>query len=151
MNEIKDRHGRLIGPNEDLNGMDFDSANLQGADLSGKIMEGADFSDANLTNSNLEGCDLYWAICFRTNLTNANLKRAYFCGADLKFANFAGADLRGANFGCDNLGGSTQLQGANLQDCLIDEAIFKLATYDSETKFPKNFDPIAQEMVFVEM
>ena len=148
MNEIRDRHGNLIGSCDDLNGMDFDSANLQGTDLSGRIMEGANFSDANMINSNLEGCDLYWAIFFRTKLVNANLKQACLCGADLKFANLLGADLRNANFGSDNVGGSTQLQGTNLQDCLVDGAIFNQATYDAETKFPKDFDPIAHGMLF---
>ena len=61
-----------------------------------------------------------------------------------------GADLRSANFGLDNMNGSTQMQGANLQDCLVDGAIFKSALYDSKTKFPSGFDPIAHGMLFVE-
>lgn len=150
MTEIKDRHGYVVQPNDDLNGFDFDSSCLDGANLSGRQMEGANFSDASMINSNLEGSDLYWAVFFRANLANINLKQARLCGANLQEANLTGADLREADFGRDNLDGSTDLQGANLTSCLIDGANFVGAIYSKETIFPVGFDPTCNEMVLHE-
>ena len=146
MTEIKDRHGYVVRPNDDLNGFDFDSSCLDGTNLSGRQMEGANFSDASMINSNLEGSDLYWAVFFRANLANANLKQARLCGANLKDANLTGADLREADFGRDNLDGFTDLQGANLTGCLVDGTNFSGSIYSRETIFPEGFDPISNGM-----
>jgi len=48
--------------------------------------------------------------------------------------------LRNANFGRDNLGGSTQLQGANLTGADVLGANFDGAEYDERTQFPRSFD-----------
>jgi len=149
MTEIKDRHGYVVQPDDDLNGFDFDSSHLDDVNLSGRQMEGAIFSEASMMNSNLEGCDLYWAVFYRTNLANANLKRACLRGTDMKEANLTGTDLREADFGRDNLDGSTQLQGANFSGCLIDGTIFVGAIYDRNTIFPADFDPVYNGMILV--
>jgi hypothetical protein len=62
--------------------------------------------------------------------------------------NFHGANLRSANFGRDNLGGCTQLQGANLQETETRGASFDGAEYDNRTKFPKTLNPQTAGMVF---
>ena len=60
--------------------------------------------------------------------------------------NFQGANLMKANFGRDNLGGSTQRQGANLSQAQTLGAIFDGAEYDSRTVFPELFDPKKEGM-----
>ena len=140
MYKLHDRNGNLISLTDDLNGVDFDSVDLSHADFNGKILEGAIFSDANLSYANLQGCDLYWANFYRASLIGADLRNTCLCGANLTLADLSGADLRHANLGIDNLGGSTQLQGADLTNCVVDGASFKGAEYDSSTKFPLGFN-----------
>lgn len=81
-----------------------------------------------------------------SNLSYADLEEAQFCGADLKEVNFQGANLMKANFGRDNLGGATQLQGANLSRAQTRGAIFEGAEYDTRTVFPGLFDPKEEGM-----
>jgi uncharacterized protein YjbI with pentapeptide repeats len=146
MQTIRDRNGNDISLDGDLNGVDFDSTNLSGIDLSDKVMEGAMFADADLSRANLESSDLYWAVFFRAKLYDVNLRCARLCGADFALSDLSRADLRGANLGLDNLGGATQLQGANLSTSLVDGTDFTGAKYDSETRFPADFDPLARGM-----
>jgi Pentapeptide repeats (8 copies) len=49
--------------------------------------------------------------------------------------------------GRDNLGGSTQLQGADLTGAIWNGAILKGAEFDNNTKFPNGFFPFSHGMV----
>jgi len=147
--EVKNSKGEVIFTYPNGEDKDFDGADLRGVNLSGGILDGADFSDANLEGCSLQDADCYWATFFRVRLREANLRGGVFCGADLKLADLTGADLRGANFGQDNVDGSTQLQGAILTDALTENAKFTGAEYDSDTRFPKGFDPSKHAMRLV--
>jgi uncharacterized protein YjbI with pentapeptide repeats len=73
--------------------------------------------------------------------------KAQLQGADLKEANLTDANLRYANLGRDNVGGSTQLQGARLEGANLEGTILEGAEYDTNTVFPKRFDPKKRKMV----
>lgn len=150
MIEIRNQDGVVIYVYPDGEGMDFDNSDLHGLNLANAALEGAVFSDANLSGVNLENSDLYWAIFFRANLSEANLKGAVLRGCDMKLAKLTKADLRGADLSQDNLGGSTQLQGADLSGCLIAGAKFELAAFDTKTILPEGMDPQAHGMIFVD-
>lgn len=132
---------------------DFRKVNFDDLDLSGAVLERANLEDVvwcgtKLKHANLKGADFYWAILFTSDLSYADLEEAQFRGADLKEVNFQGANLRKVNFGRDNLGGSTQLQGANLDQADTTDANFVGAEYDDRTLFPSFFDPNKHGMVF---
>ncbi len=132
---------------EEVNpGLGLDCVDLSGRDLSSANLAGAVLMDTKLRSSILRGADLYWAILFRADLTGADLRECLLCGADLKETTFVGADLRDANLGKDNLGGSTQLQGANLRDAKLRGTILTDAEYDDATVFPDGFNPRASGM-----
>jgi uncharacterized protein YjbI with pentapeptide repeats len=120
----------------DLDSADLRGANLERADLFGKVMY-----DANLEGANLKRAILYGAGLFGANLKNSNLEEACLRGADLKEVNFEGANLRNADFSADNTGHSTSLQAANLSTANLEGACFVGASYDERTVFPSDFDP----------
>ena len=76
-----------------------------------------DLESADLGQANLEKFDLLKAVMSNAKLVNANLK-----GADLSKANLRGADLSMAD---------------------LSEAILTGTRYDSRTKWPEGFDPVA--------
>jgi uncharacterized protein YjbI with pentapeptide repeats len=118
-----------------------DDANLQNQDFAEAVLEGVCCMYARFDGSSFFGADLYWAMARGASFRNCDLRFAVFRGADLKDAVFDGAQLIGTNFSCDNLGGSTQLQGADLSGATIQECHFRGAEYDSLTRFPPGFDP----------
>jgi len=150
MIEIRNQRGAVIYVYSHGHGTDFDGADLSGLDLTGAVLEGAVFSDARLSGTNLEKADLYWANFFHADLTGANLRHAILRGCDMKCALLANADLRGADLGPDNVGGSTQLQGADLSGCLIEGTRFQNAAYDRTTILPAGLDPERHGMIFIE-
>ncbi len=119
-------------------------ANLQGANLYRANFEGTSLYGANLYRANLEEANFYDARLFGANLGRANLAGANLVAAYLSNANFVGANLVRANLFKANL------QGANLQDANLREAKLDGAVYDSTTKWPKGFDPVAAEMTRVD-
>lgn len=147
MIEIKNARGEVIFVYHKSDGNVFDDADLSGANLAGAVLEGAWFNDATLSGANLEGANLYWAIFFRATIRNANLRNSLLAGCDFKEADLEGTDLSHANLGSDNLGGATQLQGANLTDCKVGGTNFDRAEYDTKTRFPFGFDPEKHNMV----
>jgi len=90
--------------------MDFKSARLRDANLSG-----ADLRDASLRNASLRNANLSGAALNRVNLTGAYLRDANLTDADLQDANLAGADMQRANLTDANLSGA-QLRDANLRE-----------------------------------
>jgi uncharacterized protein YjbI with pentapeptide repeats len=49
-----------------------------------------------------------------------------------------------------NLGGSTQLQGADLRGADLTGAVLNGAEYDERTQFPEGFRPDASGMILVQ-
>jgi uncharacterized protein YjbI with pentapeptide repeats len=147
--EIKNSQGEIIFQCDgDFRKADLDDIDLSGAMLENANLEGVVWCGTNLSRANLKAADFYWAILFTSNFSYADLQEAQFRGADLKEVNFQGANLMKANFGRDNLGGSTQLQGANLSQAQTRDAIFEGAEYDTRTVFPELFDPTKEGMCF---
>ncbi len=73
------------GPNFDLHGCNFMSAdlsnlNLYGVNLSGANLFGANLSGTNLSNANLSGVNLNYANLANTDFTNADLSDITYNG-----------------------------------------------------------------------
>jgi len=122
-------------------GTDYEKADLSGLSfvgqhsLRGKCFRQAVLYWADLSESDFDSCDFF----------EADLRSAVLCCTSLR-----GADLRGADLGTDNLGCSTDLHGADLSGALLEGTKFGGAVYDSQTQFPKDFDPNETGMVFDE-
>lgn len=96
---------------------------------------------ARFDGSSFRGADMYGAIAMGASFRNCDLTFTVLRGADLKDAIFDGARLLYTDFSRDNLGGATQLQGADLSGATICDCHFGGAEYDSSTRFPKGFYP----------
>jgi uncharacterized protein YjbI with pentapeptide repeats len=84
-------HTTMPAEVQSMPNVDYEQADLQEVDLSGKNLEGSSFRYADLTNalligSNLRGCDF----------TGANLERAVLAFADVEDAIFDGCSLKDA-------------------------------------------------------
>lgn len=95
----------------DLSGYLLQNASLQFADLQGVNLEGADLTQANLAGANLQGANLQNTKLIGANLHGANLSNANLVGAILQsaktqYVNFTGADLTGVYLGGLDLLGS---------------------------------------------
>ncbi|CAH0535306.1 hypothetical protein VST7929_02918 [Vibrio stylophorae] len=103
-------------------GCDYEGADLSGLSfigqkgLRGRCFRHAILYWANLSDSDFSGCD------FR----NSDLRGAILSGALL-----TNCDFRGAKLGKDNLGGETEIDGAN----------FEGSIYDKNSEFPEGFSP----------
>jgi hypothetical protein len=114
-----------------------EAGDLRGLVLSRTTMWGIDLKLADLNEANLRGLDLYGAILQGVDLSGAVLLGVNLCKADLRAANlrdvkvsesvFVDADLRNADLG------GADLEGAYLRQ----------AKYDSNTKWPKGFNPVS--------
>lgn len=102
-----------------------------------KLMEGVDAWNEWRTQNPEIKPDLIKAILQRVNLTRANLSRANLMGANLRGAILIKANLKLANLINANL------IGANLTGAILTEAKLTYAKYDSRTKWPEGFDPVA--------
>ncbi|HWD26299.1 MAG TPA: pentapeptide repeat-containing protein [Rhizomicrobium sp.] len=145
---VSDRNGNALHALTVDGPFAFGDAALGGADFSGMPLAGADFIGADLRGARFDGCDLYWALFFRADLEGASLRRAGLFGCDLKDANLRGADLTHADLGPDNLGGFTDLEGANLTGCKIAGTRFFGASYDAKTRLPADLNPRDHAMTF---
>ena len=81
------------------------------------------------------------ASCRHADFTNARLT-----GADLQECDLTNATLAGADLGRDNLGGSTQVQGANFTSADLSGVVWDGAEYDGTTVFPFGFGPLSKGM-----
>jgi hypothetical protein len=103
-------------------------------DARGVDFFGANFDGASLRRANLNKATFYDASLVGTNLSGANI-----CNAD-----FRGADLRDANLQDDD-----RPEG-DLKKTEWESARFTKAKYNSNTKFPPNFDPTSLGMTLIE-
>ncbi|MEP1443180.1 MAG: pentapeptide repeat-containing protein [Hyphomicrobiales bacterium] len=118
----------------------FEGVQWEGAYLYGAQLSGANFKDA----------ELYSTGFFMANLDGANFENAGLQGVNLIEASCIGTNFRNANLGKDNLGGSSQLQGANLSKAILNRANLEGAEYNDETIFPKDFHPKSHGMVKID-
>jgi uncharacterized protein YjbI with pentapeptide repeats len=123
---------------EDLSCADFCGVNLDGMNLSNRILQAADLRHTNLHGANLSGSDLAAADISGADLTSAeafnsdfsgaimsrvDLERAFLIDSNLSLAYLHGANLTGAH-----------LSGANLTSARLNNA--RLARADlSNTRF----------------
>ncbi|MEL6440654.1 MAG: pentapeptide repeat-containing protein [Cyanobacteria bacterium J06621_8] len=129
LNKIRLNHVTLKGVN--LDSSTLAQAELKKANLSNSSLRFANLAGANLEKAILQKSDFESACLSQVNLTDAHSEGSNFKNADLRQADlrhgyfvnvcFEGADLR-----------STKLQGANFQG----------ASYNSETFFDPEFDPM---------
>lgn len=133
-----------------MNSVSMNNACLHNATFEKAIMEGIHCMMADFTGANLREADFYWAIAAWSIFRDTDLTRTNFQGADLKEADFTRARLIDTNLGYDNLGGSTQLQGAHLENAIIEKVNFEGCEYDLKTRFPIGFQPEAHGMVLTE-
>lgn len=147
-------------------GADFSSCYLQGADLSSCRLDQCNFSNSNLTRANLARCSCrgsdfiqarlqnimmseYDTDFTASNFTKANLTSSYLSG---KFsnANFRECNFRQVTFKNFYSQGS-DFSDANLQDIQVSSNVdLRYSYYNHQTKFSKNFDPIAMGMELIE-
>jgi uncharacterized protein YjbI with pentapeptide repeats len=104
-------------------------ANLADFLLVNASLAGADLKKANLSRINLSGADLSGANLNGANLRAADLSETYLWLVNLSAAQLVEADLRGADLREANLHWAN-LAGANLTG----------AKYNSQTKWPEDFD-----------
>ncbi|HEY0048181.1 MAG TPA: pentapeptide repeat-containing protein [Pyrinomonadaceae bacterium] len=115
---------------------DFSGVNLEKANLEGIVWQ-----QISLRRANLKEADCYRAILCGSDLSESDCESAEFTGANLKQVNFTKASLKNAVFTKDNLGGSTDVSGANFNGAVLDGAEFKETFYNARTIFPENFNP----------
>jgi uncharacterized protein YjbI with pentapeptide repeats len=146
--QIFDKHGQLLATSMPDHSRSFYQNDLRHADLRNQEIEGISFDGSDLRGADFSNADLYWAF-----FGDADCRECIFFGADLsgaifQDANLQGADFRKAKLTNDNLGGPTDLRGANLTNILADDTDFTGATYDDLTVFPIGFDPAKRGLVF---
>jgi uncharacterized protein YjbI with pentapeptide repeats len=139
--QIHDRHGNLIATSNPPETRIFDNMVIRKAQLAGRELEGISFDGSDLQGSDFSGADLYGAI-----LTDSNFDSCLFVQADLRSAfmfrvSFRNTDMRGARFSLDQMGGALVLRAVDFSNANLDEADFTGALYDSDTIFPKGFNP----------
>jgi len=135
----------------DLANLDLRGANLGhhlGSCLGGLDFQSANFTGVNLTGGHLHDCYLMKA-CFRNavldgiNCAGSNLRQADFEGASLKGCNLRGSRCRGTNFKGANLSKAdfchADLRGADLSSAELKGAKFEQTKYDATTQFPEGF------------
>jgi uncharacterized protein YjbI with pentapeptide repeats len=105
---------------------------LSRSDLEGVNFEGADLRQADLSCANLREAYMPGADLERANLQKANLEGANLEGANLQFADLRHANLGGATFERANLKGArlsyAQIDFANLGRAILTEAQLDNAT-----------------------
>jgi len=114
-------------------------ASLSRADLMGAYLVGAGLPGANLVGANLEGAHLEWAYLVSANMEATNLAGANLMGAEMMWARLPRADLAEAN-----------LMGADLSYAYMPWVRLRGARYDTHTRWPEGFDPVAARAVKVD-
>lgn len=112
-----------------LSGARFESCEIKKSDYAESVLNGAVFEDCWFKSMWIADVDLT-----TTSFRNCIFTDVDFCDADASGADFCGADLRGVRFGGSEGGQVPKLVGAK---------------YDSNTKFPKGFEPSEHGMIEV--
>jgi len=114
----------------------FEKVSLTGSDLSKSSLISANFKKSLINNT----------VFNRANLTNAKLSSSRitdvsFFGACLYKASFCEATVNNVDFSFANL------SAAYLARVDLSNSMFEGAVYNSDTAFPKGFDPVKQGMI----
>jgi uncharacterized protein YjbI with pentapeptide repeats len=121
------------------------NAKLIRANLDGAFMERADFNKADLSKATLNQAQMY-----RATLAMAQMNGAYFKQTNLKGAYLKGAYLNGAYLNEANLSeayfSEAYLNGANFKKAFLQQCNFRGAYFTENTRFDKDFDPVAVGM-----
>ena len=134
-----------------LIGWDFRSQNLHRAIFNGICLDKAFFNKSHLRNVNIENTSCINADFTEVALMNAYLRNSNFSGSIFTrslpiAAKFNNSILRYTNFNDANVSGAsfddTDVCGASLLFLSYENASFKNAIFDQQTKWPKGFDPI---------
>lgn len=127
---------KILSPDEDLRGANFNGADLRdldlserdlsgiqlfGADLRGVNLQDANLEGAELSTANLEGAVLDGAHCKRTGFGRANLDHASLFKTNLEHATLTQASLKHANLSCANLH-HCRMREADLTEADLTEA-----------------------------
>ena len=126
--------------NVTLKGVNLSSSNLASAKLRQANLNNSNLKQANLKNANLEKAslkevDFESACLIDANLTDAHLEGSNFTRADLKRADLRHAYLVNVCF-----------HGADLRDAKLQGAEFQGSSYDLNTCFDPDFDPVRAGM-----
>lgn len=113
------------GPSSNLNGCDFDSANLTGANLSSSSMVGTNFQGATLVGADLSA----------SKMNGANFKQANLCGARMVSSVLKDADARGANLT------RVDARSSNCKGLLTDNRTVVCQTVDCDGKLRNDSCP----------
>jgi hypothetical protein len=105
----------------ELDGAKFLECNLRKADFWGSSLQEVNLCGADLRGANFENATLHAALIQKANLRSASLMGAKLYCADLEFADLRGADMRGADLRGSNLSGA-DLRDADLRNCLLEGA-----------------------------
>jgi hypothetical protein len=115
-----------------------EAGDLKGLVLSRTTMWGIDLELADLNEANLRGLDLYGAVLRSVDLSGAILSEVALCKADLRAANLRNTIVSGRSAFPD-----AKLHNADLRGADLEGAHLRQAKYDSNTKWPKGFDPVS--------
>ncbi|MGL4882153.1 MAG: pentapeptide repeat-containing protein [Waterburya sp.] len=137
LKKIKLNHVTLKGVN--LNHSNLSEAELKQANLSNSSLRLANLNHANLEKAILKEVDFECACLTQVNFTDAHLE-----GSNFKQANLKNADLRDGYFV------NVCLQGADLRNTKLQGTNFEGATYNSQTIFDPDFDPVQVGMKLVD-
>jgi uncharacterized protein YjbI with pentapeptide repeats len=120
-------------------------AKLIRANLDGAFMERADFNKADLSRATLNQAQMYRATLAMAQMNGAYLNQANLKGAYLKGAYLNGAYLNGANLS-EAYFSEAYLNGAYFKKAFLQQCNFRGAYFSNNTRFDKNFDPVAVGM-----
>lgn len=115
-----------------LQGLEFDTIDLEGAYLNSTHLEGSTFKNCLLKNIWMKNANAESIKLYNCNLAESNLRGSNFSLSTLNNVDLRNADLKGAN-----------LTWAEAQDVNLDGAI-----YDQYTSFRNYFDPKANGMIY---
>lgn len=115
-----------------LSGAYVKYAPFDGVDLKHASLDHAGFANTSFVDADLRGADLSHTSLGQIDLSEADLRGASLRGADLDSARLGGARLSGAD-----------LRGATLNGADLTDPAYGRATYDSATKWPDGYDPVA--------